>query len=99
MADEVNELQREWRAIVLEKLSSLEEGQQRMRTDIVDIKTSFVRQNALEELRIANRTEIETMRSKLDELNAFRYKLVGFTIAANLILSIILQIILVRIAK
>jgi hypothetical protein len=91
MADEINELQKEWRAIVLEKLSTLEDGQSKIRSDIVDIKTSFVKQQALEDLRVTYRNELEHLRDKIDSLNAFKYKLIGITIAINAILSVVVE--------
>lgn len=91
MPDEVNELQKEWRAIVLEKLSTLEDGQSKMRVDIVDIKTSFVKQQALEDLRSSYRDEVESLRDKIDDLNAFKYKLIGITIAINAVLSVVIE--------
>ena len=96
MADEVNELQREWRAIVLEKLSGLEAGQAQMRTDIVDIKTSFVKQQALEDLRKSYGEELQLMKDKIDELNAFKYKLIGISLAVNVVLSVIIEYVLLH---
>ena len=87
MGEDANELQKEWRAIVLDKLSTLEKGQKEIKDDIVDIKTTFVRQQALEELRTANNREIEILRGKIEDLNAFKYKLIGIAIGANLIIS------------
>jgi len=83
----MNDLQKEWRAIVLDKLSTLEKGQKEIKDDIVDIKTTFVRQQALEELRLANNREIAVLREKIEDLNAFKYKLIGIAIGANIIIS------------
>lgn len=87
--EDVTNLQKEWRAIVLDKLSSLETGQNELKRDIVEIKTSFARQNALEDLRVASRAELEGLRSKIDDLSAFRYKLVGIAIGVNALLSVL----------
>jgi hypothetical protein len=83
----MNDLQKEWRAIVLDKLSTLEKGQKEIKDDIVDIKTTFVRQQALEELRLAKNREIAVLREKIEDLNAFKYKLIGIAIGANIIIS------------
>jgi len=93
MSEDINELQREWRAIVLDKLSSVEKGQNEIKRDIVDIKTSFVRQQALEELRLANKNEINQLSLKIDELTAFKYKIVGIAVGANTIISVIVFLI------
>ena len=87
MSEDVNELQREWRAIVLDKLSTVEKGQNEIKRDIVDIKTSFAKQQALEELRAANDREIAILRAKIEELNAFKYKIIGIAIGVNAIVS------------
>lgn len=94
MADEATEMAKEWRAIVLEKLSTLEDGQSKMRVDIVDIKTSFVKQQALEDLRNSYHSEIENLREKVDGLTAFKYKLIGITIAINAVLSVVIEYII-----
>ena len=85
--DSTHELQKEWRAIVLDKLSHLEIGQNELKRDIVDIKTSFARQNALEDLRVASRAELEVLRTKIDDLSAFKFKLVGIAIGVNTVLT------------
>jgi hypothetical protein len=86
--DEINELQKEWRAIVLDKLTSLEDGQKDLKQDIVDIKTTFVKQHALESLREANRNDIEALRNKVDKLEAFKSKFIGVAIAVQILLEI-----------
>ena len=88
-SEEVNELQKEWRAIVLDKLTSLDQGQKDLRTDIMDIKTTFVNQQALETLKETNRTEIKELRDKVDSLEKFKFKLIGMAIVFQLVFGLI----------
>jgi|ERR1017187_3200292 hypothetical protein len=87
--DELSEMQKEWRAIVLDKLTSVELSQRELKTDIVDIKTTFVKQQALETLRETNRADIETLRTKVDSLEAFKYKLIGIAISVEVIVGFV----------
>ena len=89
MADELNELQKEWRAIVLEKLSTLATGQSQIQADIVEIKTSFVRQQSLDELQRTYQEELDKLKGQIDDLKAFKYKLIGITIGANAVLAVL----------
>jgi hypothetical protein len=87
--DEIGELQKEWRAIVLDKLTSVEQSQKELRSDIIDIKTTFVRQQALDTLREANRTDIDTLRDKVETLEHFKYKLIGIATGVQLLIGVI----------
>ena len=91
--DEIGELQKEWRAIVLDKLTSVEMNQREVKADIVEIKTTFVKQQALETLRENNRTDIETLRNKVDALENFKYKLIGIAIGAQAVVAVIIYVI------
>jgi len=73
---EINQLQLEWRRIVLDKLEVLEKGQANLAADIVIIKTSFVQHAELKELR-----------EKISILEEFKYKFVGSLITLQIILS------------
>ena len=87
--DEINELHKEWRAIVLDKLTSLEVGQKELKSDIIDIKTTFVKQQALESLREANRVEIELIKDKVEKLDYFKAKVVGIVIGVQTLLVVV----------
>lgn len=81
--DELGELQKEWRAIVLDKLTSVEQFQKELKADIVDIKTTFVRQQALEALRENNRAAIDTLEIRVAQLTSFKNRLIGVVIGAS----------------
>ena len=89
MSEDVNELQKEWRAIVLDKLSSLENTQNDIKRDIVDIKTSFVRQHTLEEKDAAYRAEVADLKRRVEELSNFRWKLVGILLGSNAVFVVV----------
>ena len=78
---DLNQLHLEWRAIVLDKLNSLEVGQNSLSREIVDIKTSFAQQAELKELR-----------EKVSVLESFRFKLVGGLLTLQVITSAIIFI-------
>ena len=87
--DEIVELQKEWRAIVLDKLTSVEQGQKELKSDVVDIKTTFVKQQALDLLRESNRTDLKDLNDKVDKLVSFKYKLVGIFLGVQGLLFVI----------
>jgi hypothetical protein len=87
--DEIVELQKEWRAIVLDKLTSVEQGQKELKSDVVDIKTTFVKQQALDLLRESNRTDLKDLSDKVDKLVSFKYKLVGIFLGVQGLLFVI----------
>jgi len=88
--NELEELQKEWRSIVLDKLTSVEQSQKEVKADIVEIKTTFVKQNVLQELAETNRTDLAALRDKVDKLENFKYKLIGIAIGAQAVIGIII---------
>jgi geranylgeranyl pyrophosphate synthase len=91
--DEIGELQKEWRAIVLDKLTSVEQSQKEVKADIVEIKTTFVKQQALQELAENNRTDINELRNKVEQLETFKVKLIGIAIGAQAVIGVIIWLI------
>ena len=91
--DEIGELQKEWRAIVLDKLTSVEQSQKEVKADIVEIKTTFVKQNALQELAENNRTDLAALRDKVEKLENFKFKLIGIAIGAQAVIAAIVWLI------
>lgn len=83
MEDQLNDLQREWRAIVLSKLNSLEAGQSKLASDIVEIKTSFVQQSQYQQ-------KINSLEKKISELEKFKYKVIAWVAALQIIIGFIL---------
>lgn len=86
--DEIGELQKEWRAIVLDKLTSVEQSQKEVKADIVEIKTTFVKQQALQELAEHNRTDLNDLRAKVEKLESFKIKVIGIAIGANAVIAV-----------
>ena len=78
MSEDVNELQKEWRAIVLNELRELKTTQGDLRKDIAEIKNSFA-QNA----------EVQSLRTEVDKLKDFRAKAMGLTIAFQAVVAAI----------
>ena len=72
MSEDVNELQKEWRAIVLDKLAKLENNQNDLRKDIAEIKASF-----------AQVADVNNLKIEVDKLKDFKSKAVGIIIALN----------------
>lgn len=77
MDEQLNDLQREWRAIVLSKLNSLESGQSKLASDIVEIKTSFVHQTQYQAKIAVLEKKNKDLEDKIDELEKFKIKLVA----------------------
>jgi hypothetical protein len=72
MSEDVNELQKEWRAIVLAKLTALENNQTELRRDIADMKGNYV-----------TWTEYLTLKKEVEILKEFKTKAVTIIVAAN----------------
>ena len=89
MGEDVSQLQKEWRQIVLDKLTSMEKDQHEIRDDLTEIKTTFVRQQAMDELKAANSREMDILRGKIEELNAFKYKLLGMATGLSFLITVI----------
>lgn len=77
--DELSEMQKEWRAIVLDKLTSVEQTQKEIKAEIVSIQTTFAKQS-----------EINELREKVDKLENFKYKLVGIFLGAQGVIAAII---------
>lgn len=71
------QLQQEWRSIVLTKLDSLDRGQKDLKTEIGDIKSSFASQKALETMREHYQQELDRLRDKVENLEGFKSKAIG----------------------
>lgn len=76
--EEASELHKEWRAIVLAKLNSLEVGQQVNSKDLNELKITVARMSD-------QSAELNTLREKVERLESFKAKIVGALIAANAI--------------
>ena len=74
MSEDISELQKEWRAIVLSKLSSLEASLSNVQKDIVDVKLTFAQQK-----------EIDELTTKVDKLEAFKARLMGIDVGLNIL--------------
>ena len=90
--DEIGELQKEWRAIVLDKLTSVEQSQKEMKSEIVDIKTTFVKQQVLDAMKEASRTDLAELRDKVEKLEKFKIKLIGIAIGAQTVIAILVWV-------
>ena len=77
-SNQVYDLQKEWRAIVLDKLSSLEKSQADLKNEISDMKTTF-----------ANQAELSALKLKVDSLETFKAKAVGIIIALQAVFGVI----------
>lgn len=77
------EMHKEWRAIVLNKLTSLELGQKSVADEISNIKSNFVKQ-----------AEINTLQGRVDELEKFKWKLVGAMLALQGVWAVITFLVL-----
>lgn len=78
MGDDASELQKEWRAIVLDKINKIESTQHELRKDIADIKTAS-----------AQATEVTALRSEVDKLKEFKAKGAGIIIGFNSVVAAI----------
>lgn len=78
MPDDINELQKEWRAIVLSKLNNLETSHNDLRKDIADIKDSFTQIK-----------EFQDLRNKVEKLEEFKSKAIGIILGSNVFLVFI----------
>ena len=78
MSEDVNELQKEWRAIVLDKLNKQEENLIELRRDIADLKSNYVPW-----------TEFVALQRELQKLKEFKAKAIGLMIGLNSLVGII----------
>lgn len=76
---QIFDLQKEWRSIVLEKLSALERGQNNLRDKVDTIKEEFT-----------TAEELNVLRLKVEILENFKYKLLGIFISAQCIIGLII---------
>lgn len=81
----MTELHKEWRAIVLSKLDTLEGGQKEVMAEIGLIKTSFAKQQTLEAMRVSYQYEIDKLITKVEKLEAFKSKAIGVVITFQFI--------------
>ena len=76
--DTANQLQTEWRAIILAKLNSLEAGQQAISKDIADMRMQYARQS-----------DVDGLREDVNKLKLWKASVIGICIAVNAVAVII----------
>lgn len=79
---QIYDLQKEWRAIVLDKLTTLELNQAELKNNISDMKTTF-----------ANQAELAALKTKVEVLESFKSKAIGAMIALQLVGGVLAYII------
>ncbi len=72
MPEDVSELHKEWRAIIISELSGLKSSVESLRKEIGDVKTT-----------VAQAAEVQNLRIEVDKLKEFKSKIIGITIALN----------------
>lgn len=77
MADEITDLQREWRQIVLQKLDALERGQRRLEDDVVAIRTGF-----------ADGDDLRDIARRVSALEEFKNRAIGIVLVIQLALGL-----------
>jgi hypothetical protein len=77
--DEIQEMQKEWRAIVLNKLDKLEEGQNATRKEVSGMKADFT-----------NVAEFLALKSKVEALENFKAKAIGIVLGIQAVVGVIL---------
>jgi len=80
-ASQIYDLQKEWRAIVLSKLTTLEKTQVDLRDDIANMRTTF-----------ANQAELAALKVKVEKLENFRAKAVGIFLAVQAMVGILVYL-------
>lgn len=78
MADDLNDLQKEWRAIVIAELASVKLSIDNLRTQVGEVKNT-----------VAQAAEVQTLRAEVDKLKEFKARVIGMTIAINSIAILI----------
>lgn len=78
MSDDITELQKEWRAIVIAELTSVKNMIENLRNDIVGVKTT-----------VAQAAEVQHLRQKVESLEQFKAKLIGIIIAVTTVVNIV----------
>ena len=76
--EELAELRREWREIVLKDLSELKLLVKELSSQIVDVKLTFAQQHELIDLRL-----------RISSLESFKAKIIGITLGANVIFALL----------
>ena len=97
MSDDSNsEMQREWRAIVISKLDSLEAGQNQLKSEVGGVKATLAEQQARESVRSSQNatylSELKLLETKIEELEAFKSKAVGVILAIQFAMGIALYL-------
>lgn len=77
--DDLGQMQQEWRAIVLSKLSGLELGQLTLQKDLIDIRLSMASLDHLDQVS----TVIDKLQERVKTLEQFQQKLLGVLLALN----------------
>ena len=94
MGDDISELQREWRQIVLAKLDSLELGQNQLKTEVSGMKSTLAEQQARETVRSSQTAtylaELKILEGKIDDLESFKSKAVGVILTIQFAMGIVL---------
>lgn len=81
-SNQIYDLQKEWRAIVLDKLNTLEANQTELKNNISDMKTTF-----------ANQAEFTTLKVKVEELESFKAKALGVIVALQAVFGVVAYLI------
>lgn len=76
--EELAQLHREWREIVLKDLSELKLLVKELSSQIVDVKLTFAQQHELIDLRL-----------RISSLESFKAKIIGITLGANVIFALL----------
>jgi hypothetical protein len=74
MASIEDQLQLEWRKLVIDKLNSLETGQVELSRDIADIK-----------MRFAENTKVEELIKEVEKIKLWRAKAIGALLVLNVV--------------
>ncbi len=95
MADELAELQREWRVQVLQRLNNLAEGQERINEKISTLENTFARESKLEKIIAEQQTINNNLQHRISKLEGVYMKALG----AGFVLQILFALLLVYLRR
>jgi ABC-type transport system involved in cytochrome c biogenesis permease subunit len=92
MADNLSELQREWREQVLQRLNSLAEGQERLARQMATSESTFIRESHLEKIVAEQHAITENLSSRINKLEDVYMKAIGAGVVIQILFAVLIAL-------
>lgn len=90
MGDELEQLQKEWREQVLQRLNTLAEGQERLNEKISNFETTFARESRLEKTITDQQIINHNLQERLHKLESVYMKAIGAGFVIQILFGIVI---------